>query len=155
MKKYREDSAAKRRAISTKEFISSGTPNKLKERDSSSERSYVSINNSFNSANDQAARLKWIRDVKIKNGSFRLGKSIDASKNKNNSYEIITLIRKKIASDWQSTDFDIGVNKAGLFEIRFFMNTVESNESMHYYMNILINKSLDIGRFCLKKVQNK
>ena len=99
MKKYREDSAAKRRAISSKEFISIGTPNKLKERDSSSERSYVSINNSFNSANDQAARLKWIRDVKIKNGSFRLGKSIDASKNKNNSYEIITLIRKKIATD--------------------------------------------------------
>ena len=154
MKKARINSLEKRRTISKRDFVCSGTPNKLRERELS-QRSYISINNSFDSANQHASRLRWIKDIQIKHGDFRMGKSLDNNREKSNSQEIITNIKRKIANDWESADFDIGINNSGCIEIRFFLHSLETSESMHYYMSILINKNQDIGKFGLKKLQTR
>lgn len=154
LRRLRLDSVNKRRAISTKDFISSGTPSRLKERNSS-QKSSTNGNNSFSSVTDQVSRLKWIRDTQIKHGDFRMGKSLDSNQTRSNVQNIISVVKKKIASDWESTDFDIGVNSKDCIEVRFHMRTLESTESMHYYMNILVNKTQEIGKFGLKKVQNQ
>ena len=154
LKKASAESISKRKAISKKDFICSGTPNKVREREQS-QRSYISINSSFSSAIDHASRLKWIKDAQIKHGEFRMGRSLDNNREKSNGQEMITAIKRKIANDWESTDFDIGINNLDCIEIRFFLNSLENIESMHYYMNILINKNQDIGKFGLRKVQEK
>jgi hypothetical protein len=152
MRKLREESTKKRRAISSKDFIPSGTPSQQKEPH---QRNFLSVNSSYSSASDHASRLKWIKDTQIKYGSFRAGKSLEPNQNKSNAPDIINSIKKKVANDWASTDFDIGMNSAGFIELRFYNNTIESPEGMHNYMNMLINQNPDIGKFRLKKVQNK
>ena len=154
LKRLREDSVKKRRSISRRDFVPSGTPSRMQEREAS-RRSYVSINCSFSSAPDQASRLKWIRDTQIKHGSFRAGRSLDSNQNRSNLQTIITVIRQKISKDWESTDFDIGVNHSECIEVRFHASTIENAEALHYYMGILINKTQEIGKFGLKKMQNK
>ncbi|OMJ95232.1 hypothetical protein SteCoe_1444 [Stentor coeruleus] len=151
MKRVREDNVRKRKTISARDFICSGTPNKKRERELTP-RSFVSVNTSFNSARDHASRLKWIKDMQIKHGDFRVGKSLETYQSKSTAQEIIIALKKKISSDWELTDFDIGLNNTSCIELRFYMKTVESSEAMHHYMNLLINKNQEMGKFCLKRV---
>jgi hypothetical protein len=155
LSRIRAESKAKQRTISRKEFVCSGTPDRISTREKNSKSAYVSINASFSSASDHASRLKWIRDVQVRHGQFRLGRSLDIKQSRSNASEIITVIRRRIAHDWQSTDFDIGLNASDCIEIRFHLASLESTEAMHYYMNVFFNKNAEISVFGLKKLQKK
>lgn len=153
LKKVRQDSLKKRKSISKRDFICSGTPDKMRSRESTP-NSYVGINTSFSAMQDQASRLKWIKDIQIKHGNFNTGRSLVTYQNKSTAQEIITSLKRKISSDWNETNFDIGLNNTNSIELRFYMKSVENLESMNHYMNVLINKNQDISKFCLRKVPN-
>lgn len=153
-RKLRAESVKKRSLISKKDFDSNGSPSREMRR-KSIKNSFVSVNLSYSSANEQSERIKWIRDAKVKFGNFIAGKSNLGPKSSASAQEIITRIRETIACDWKKISFDVGINDSKCIEVRFFLKSLDNCEAMGYYMNTLINKNIDFLKYCLKKVPQK
>jgi hypothetical protein len=151
-RKVRADSVHRRRSISKRDFISSGSPSRHTNRTQST---YVSINSSYSSVEDQTARLKWINNAQIRQASFKSGRPLPATKSFSSADEIIKALKLRIAQDWKSSNFNIGLNANKCIELRVFLNSIENLDSMTYYVNTLINKTPEFLKYCLKKVPAK
>jgi hypothetical protein len=57
-----------------------------------------------------------------------------------------------LLSDWNDVNFVIGTNPNDLVEIKFDMNTVDTLQGLHAYMNTMLNTNDEVIRFQLKKL---
>ena len=60
----------------------------------------------------------------------------------------LTQVSKKLLlSDWNDVNFVIGTNPNDQIEIKFDMQTVDTLQGLHAYMNTMLNTNDDVIRF--------
>lgn len=151
-RKFRAESVNRRKSISSKDFIPSGSPTRNTNRIPDG---FISINSSYSSAADHSARLKWIKDSQIHHPSFKSGRPLPATKSVSLAEEIIKALKIRISQDWKLINFSVTLNIIKCIEIKILLSSIETVDSMSYYLNTLINKNPEFSKFCLKKMPGK
>jgi len=62
------------------------------------------------------------------------------------------VIKKLLLSDWNDVNFVIGTNPQDFVEVKFDIETVDSLQGLHSYMNTLVNTNDDLIRYQMRKV---
>lgn len=150
-RKSRAESVNRRKSISNKDFVPSGSPTKTRNLYDS----FISVNSSYSSASDQITRLKWIKDSRIHQASFKSGRPLPATKSVYLSEEIIKALKIKISQDWKLANFSVVLDANKCIELKVVLGSIETAESMGYYLNTLINKNPEFLKFCLRKMPGK
>ena len=66
--------------------------------------------------------------------------------------DIVEQLKKLLLSDWNDVNFVIGTNPNDQIEIKFDMQTVDTLQGLHAYMNTMLNTNDDVIRYQLKKL---
>lgn len=152
-KKFQDltDSVKKQREISPTDFKRAGNCKKLK-YESLDGQLFNYKEDSFNAAEQQAHRIKWLTNSHCIQKEFKSPVKSSFSVAKNRIKEIISLIQGKITKDWKGIEFTIEYSSCELIEIKFFIDSVENKKALHSYMNNLQEKDNDVQEFSLKKI---
>lgn len=66
--------------------------------------------------------------------------------------DIVECLKKLLLSDWNDVNFVIGTNPNDQIEIKFDLQTVDTIQGLHAYMNTMLNTNDDMIRFHLRKL---
>ena len=133
----------KRRAISPFDFKAPGNIRKGKNQSAFSDemQAYITINDPFESANDQMNRVKWIQEC-YRVSNFRPSLKNKVCVNPRTLKRTAKHIKKKLEEDWGENKFFIKTSGNNI-EIRF--DTEETG--IMYYMNVLMKTDVELIPF--------
>ena len=112
------------------------------------------MNDPYEATRDEKLRAKWIEEAKLLYGEFKpSGPQKPLSTiSKSRLEEIVECLKRLLLSDWNDVNFVIGTNPNDLIEIKFDMNTVDTLQGLHAYMNTMLNTNDEVIRFQLRKL---
>ena len=124
------------------------------EKDEQYTYSFLLQEDPYDSTKDEKLRAKWIEEAKLLYGEFKpSGPQKPLSTiSKSRLEEIVECLKRLLLSDWNDVNFVIGTNPNDLIEIKFDMNTVDTLQGLHAYMNTMLNTNDEVIRFQLRKL---
>ena len=66
--------------------------------------------------------------------------------------EVVGYIKRNLLSDWSDISFVIGTNPEDLIEIRFEVDSLDSPQGLHTYLNNLVNSNEFVMKYQLRRV---
>ena len=99
-------------------------------------------------------KSRWIEEAKLLYGDFcPAGATKPISTiSRSTLGDIVNVIKKLLLSDWNDVNFVIGTNPQDFVEVKFDIETVDSLQGLHSYMNTLVNTNDDLIRYQMRKV---
>ena len=156
LKKERVESEAKRKLISGTDFVAPGTLAKDKHEEGFSGKNveFLTVNEPYGAAVEHANRLKWIQECQLLAGDFKpcVRDKAMSKVNRQHIGAIVTMLKKKLESDWEGIEVTIDHTADDLIEIRVTEASVDSQMALHAYMNVLANQDEELFQFKLKRV---
>jgi len=61
--------------------------------------------------------------------------------------DIVETLKKLLLSDWNDVNFVIGTNPNDQIEVKFDLQTVDTIQGLHAYMNTMLNTNDEVIRF--------
>ena len=110
---------------------------------------FLCQNDPYEATKDERLRAKWIEEAKMLFGEFRPSgpqKPIHII-SKSRLEDIVDTMKKLLLSDWNDVNFVIGTNPNDQIEIKFDLQTVDTLQGLHAYMNTMLNTNDEIIRF--------
>ena len=107
------------------------------------------MNDPYEATKDEKLRAKWIEEAKLLYGEFKPSgpQKPLSTVSKSRLEEIVECLKRLLLSDWNDVNFVIGTNPNELIEIKFDMNTVDTLQGLHAYMNTMLNTNDEVIRF--------
>lgn len=108
----------------------------------------------YEACRDEKNRAMWIEEANMLFGSFKPSgpqKPISTIQ-KSKLEEIVEFLKKLLLSDWNDVNFVIGTNPNDQIEIKFDLQTVDTLQGLHAYMNTMLNTNDDMIRYQLRKL---
>mmetsp|Transcript_21169 Transcript_21169/g.25473 ORF Transcript_21169/g.25473 Transcript_21169/m.25473 type:complete len:248 (+) Transcript_21169:184-927(+) len=147
---------SKRMAMGGQEFIPSGTVCRLKSDDGFEEgKRYPYQSDLYEAATDLMLRQKWLEESKVLSGPFIPSgndKALEEGPTKLVTREMIMNLHKIICADWEEAEVSIYANDDEHWVIRFNLDTIDSEQGLVTYMNILLRCNELVLKYQLSKV---
>lgn len=136
----------------SKQAFKTGVNRRTKNQEgfSSCPPAYISINDPFQGYSDHINRLKWAEECHKLEGDFK--NAYRSNPRKQRIVQLLKHIKDKIAQDWASASFDLGLNDEDCVEIRFAEQTVAEKDGLIAYMNVLAKTDTEITDFNLARI---
>lgn len=154
--KEREESEAKRKAVSGKDFVCSDTRSKLPFEDAFGAKDfrYPHITQDYDGYAERMRRTKWIEDSKILHGPFvPSGVSKPLVKPDRSVLEyVLRNIHSRIESDWGDFKFAVLNTEDDRIVVRFELASVDSERGLHAYMNVFAETGDVATQYSLTRV---
>ena len=115
---------------------------------------FLASGDPYEVAKDERMKSRWIEEAKLLYGDFcPAGATKPISTiSRSTLGDIVNVIKKLLLSDWNDVNFVIGTNPQDFVEVKFDIETVDSLQGLHSYMNTLVNTNDDLIRYQMRKV---
>ena len=110
---------------------------------------FLCLGDPYEATKDERLRAKWIEEAKLLYGEFRPSgpqKPLSVVA-KSRLEDIVETLKKLLLSDWNDVNFVIGTNPNDQLEIKFDLQTVDTIQGLHAYMNTMLNTNDEVIRF--------
>jgi len=110
---------------------------------------FLTIDDPYEATKDERLRAKWIEEAKLLYGEFKpsgLQKPLETV-TKSRLEDIVESLKLLLLSDWNDVNFVIGTNPNDQIEIKFDIQTVDTLQGLHAYMNTMLNTNGEVIRF--------
>jgi len=151
-----ESEEARMRVAGATDFVPCGATRKLKHEDGFEDGGrFPYASDPYEAAQDLALRQKWLEESRVLSGPFvpagtdaKLGERPTRAM----ARDIITMLQDVIVEDWEGVDVAIYANEEEQWVIRFLISSVDSEEGLVAYMNVMLRCNAVVQKYKLTKV---